>query len=258
MSAAGTVAVARHRGAFRRLLVVEARLAWREPVGLVWGVGLPVVLVLIFGNVSAFREVLPGSGGLTVLDAYLPVLAMVVLAMLGLVGLPVPLATYRELGVLRRMSTTPAHPSWVLGAQLVVNLAMAAVAVTLVLGVGGWVLGARLPTEALGFALALVLATATLFALGLCVAAVARTARAATAVGNALFFPLAFFGGLWLPQPVMPEVLQRISGYTPTGAAVQAMTSTVQGSSPSLAPFLVMGGYAAVFAVVAVRTFRWE
>ena len=255
MSATGTVA--RHRGAFRRLLAVEARLAWREPVALVWGVGLPVVLVLIFGNISAFREVLPGSGGLTVLDAYLPVLVMVVLAMLGLVGLPVPLATYRELGVLRRMSTTPVHPSWVLGAQLVVNLAMAAVAVALVLGMG-MALGAQLPSQALGFALALVLATATLFTLGLCVAAMARTARAAAALGNALFFPLAFFGGLWLPQPVMPEVLQRISGYTPTGAAVQAMTSTVQGSFPSLASLLVMGGYAVAFAVVAVRTFRWE
>ncbi len=86
----------------------------------------------------------------------------------------------------------------------------------------------------------------------------ARSARAAAAIGNVLFFPLTFSGGLWLPQPAMPEVLQRISGYTPTGAAVQAMTSTVQGMFPSLQPLLVMCGYAAVFAVVAVRTFRWE
>ena len=57
-------------------------------------------------------------------------------ALLALIGLPGPLTSYRELGVLRRMSTTPVPPSWVLGAQVVVNLALFSVAV-LVVVLGG-------------------------------------------------------------------------------------------------------------------------
>ena len=62
------------------------------------------------------------------MSLYVPILNVFVVAIMALVGVAVALANYRELGVLRRMSTTPAPPSWVLGAQLVINLGIALVA----------------------------------------------------------------------------------------------------------------------------------
>jgi ABC-2 type transport system permease protein len=246
------------RGAFRKLILTEGRLTVREPVALVWGVGMPVVLVVVFGSIPAFREPIPGAGGLTLFDAYAPILVMVALAMLGLVGLPVPLASYRELGVLRRMSTTPVPPSRLLGAQLAVNLASALVALVLIAVIGATAFAMPLPRHVPGFALTLALATASLFTLGLCVAAVARTGRAAAAIGNALFFPLAFFAGLWFPQQAMPSTLQTIARLTPTGAAVDAFDATMAGDFPAAQALLLLAGYTVVFAVIAVRTFRWE
>ena len=256
--ARSTTAPAVPRGAFRRLVLTEARLTVREPVGLVWGVAMPVVLVVVFGNIGVFREPIPGAGGLTLFDAYAPVLVLISLAMLGLVGLPVPLASYRELGVLRRMSTTPVPPSRLLAAQLVVNLAAAAVAIVLIALVGVVLLGMAPPRQGFGFLVTLVLTAVCLFSLGLCVAAVARTGRSAAAIGNALFFPLAFFAGLWLPQPAMPDVLRTISELAPTGAAVAALTATMTGDLPSAQSLLLLVAYSAVFSFVAVRTFRWE
>jgi ABC-2 type transport system permease protein len=245
-------------GAFRRVVLTEMRLTLREPIALVWGVGMPVVLVVVFGSIPAFQEPLPGQGGMTLFDAYAPVLVLVVLAMLGLVGLPIPLASYRELGVLRRMSTTPVPPSRLLAAQLVVNLASAGVALVLIASIGASAFGLPLPRHAAGFVLTLILATACLFSIGLCVAALARTGRAAAAIGNALFFPLAFFAGLWFPQQVMPTTLATIARLTPTGAAVDALNATMAGDFPTARSLLLLVGFTTVFGLIAVRAFRWE
>ncbi len=257
MTAATTSTVRVPRRAFRRLVVTEARLAWRQPIGLVWGVGLPVVMLIIFGSIPAFQEPIPGSGGLTIFDAYVPVLIVLVLSMLAFMSLPYPLAHYRELGVLRRMSATPVAPSRLLAAQVVVNLAMAATALLLIGAVGAVAFHLRPPVHVPGFALTLLLSTACLFSLGLCVAAFARTGGVAAALGNVLFFPLAFFAGLWYPQQEMPDALRSISQATPTGAAVRALNEALSGQAPSLPPLLVLTGYTIVFAAVATRWFRW-
>ena len=60
-------------------------------------------------------------------DVYVPVLIVFGLAMLALLGLPIPLVSYRELGVLRRLSTTPVPPSWLLAAQGLVQLGIAVI-----------------------------------------------------------------------------------------------------------------------------------
>ncbi len=245
-------------GAFRRLVITEARLAWREPIGLVWGVGMPVLLVIIFGSIPAFQEPLPGLGGGTLFDAYVPILMVIALSMLAFMGIPYPLANYRELGVLRRMSTTPVPPSRLLAAQLVVNLVMAAVAFVLIVVIGMAAFGLKLPAQPLGFLLAITLGAGCLFSLGLCVAAFARTGRAAVAMGQGLFFPLAFFAGLWFPQAQMPDLLRGISQATPTGAAAQALTESFAGQFPSAAPLLLLTAYSVAFAAVAIHWFRWE
>ncbi len=103
--------------AFGQIVLNEARLAWRRPVGLIAGIGIPVVLLVIFGELPSFQQPASTLGGLTAFDVYVPVLAVFTIAMLGLLGLPIPLASYRELGVMRRLSTTPVAPSWLLAAQ---------------------------------------------------------------------------------------------------------------------------------------------
>jgi ABC-2 type transport system permease protein len=244
--------------AFRTLLLTEAKLAWREPLGLIWGLVFPVLLFVVFGLIPAFSEPLPTAGGLTLLSIYVPVLIAFALAMLALVGLAASLSSYREQGVLRRMSTTPIPPSWVLAVQLIIDLAFAAAAIVLIVGIGAIAFGVQGPKQVPGFLLALVLTAAALFWLGLVVAAVARTSRAAGAIGTILFFPLMFFAGLWIPRDLMPALLRNIGDFTPLGAAVQALQAASQGSFPPARPLLVLLGYALVLGVAAVRLFRWE
>ena len=246
------------RAAFGKVVITEARLTSRQPIGLIGGVGIPVVLLVIFGELPVFRQPTPEFGGLDPFDVYVPILIAFSLAMLALLGLSMPLASYRELGVLRRLSTTPVPPSWLLAAQGIVQIfqAMAATAIIVVAGIVAF--GAPVPKSVAGFALALALSVAGLVPIGLTIAAVARTANAASVIGRLAFFPMMFFAGLWLPRAAMPPVLQDVSNYTPLGAAVQAIQASMLQGFPPIAPLLVLAGYAVVFGYLAKRFFRWE
>lgn len=244
------------RSAFGKLLTAEARYQWRVPVGLIFGIGVPVMLVIIFGLIPAANT--PDESGLTPFSWYFPSLLTLAIAMLALIFLPTHLAEYRQQGILRRMGTTPVPPAWMLAAQVAINLALAVAGlVVLVLaGTVGFGLGA--PRHPGGFTLALALSIAALFAIGLWISAIARTQNAAQGIGHLLLWPMLFFAGGLFPRPFMPAVLRDIGHWTPSGAAVQALEDAMFGAFPSAQLLLVLAGWAVVFGFLAVRFFRWE
>jgi len=244
--------------AFGELLRTEWLLVFRQRKGLVAGLALPLLLLVIFGSIPVFGKPEKVLDGFTYLDAYLPVLVAMSMSNLGLIGMPGQLAGYREAGILRRLSTTPLPPSWVLGAQLIINVCVGAVSILIVLILGVVAFSLRMPQNPGAFVLSSLLTIAAVFTLGLWIAAVARSSKEASWISGGLFYPLMFFAGLWLPQPVMPAVLRHVSDYTPLGASVQAIQSAVLGPFPPASALLVMAAYAAVFGILAVRSFKWE
>jgi ABC-2 type transport system permease protein len=243
--------------AFLRLVGCEAKLAWRNPRGLVIGIAFPVVMLVVFGELPHAQLHRAALGGLTRFDAEVPVLATLVVAALALVSLPSPLATYRQEGILRRLATTPIPRSWVLAAPVVINLCLAIVGFVIVFAVGHLAFGLAIPRSPGTLALALVLCIAALFAIGLAIAAVVHVSGLQL-VSAATFLPLVFFAGLWIPRQQMSSVLRRISDYTPLGAAVQAIQDAIRGTFPPTRPLLVMVACALIFALAAWRLFRWE
>jgi ABC-2 type transport system permease protein len=165
--------------------------------------------------------------------------------------------SYRERGVLRRMFTTPVKPRTLLAAQILLNLAVqaATVALIVILAVGAF--GATIG-QPLGFIIAFVTTAAAVSAVGLLVAAVCFTGKAANAVGAVLFFVLMFFAGLWIPRATMPAALRDISNFTPVGAGGQAIQSAAAGNWAPWWYFAVLAGYIVVCGALAIRLFRWE
>ena len=78
------------------------------------------------------------------------------------------------------------------------------------------------------------LGMASLFAIGLLLAAVAPSSRVATAVAIPLFFAVMFLGGVYLPRVFLPDALLRIGEFTPPG--VQGLQDAWMGTAPQLAP----------------------
>ncbi|BBH69314.1 transport permease protein [Actinoplanes sp. OR16] len=237
------------------LIKMEALLSIRDKVGPLWGVGFPLVLLVVLGNVPSLREEV--EAGLSLFDLYVPVLILFNLAMLALVAVPTVLAGYRENGVLRRLHTTPVGPARVLAAQLVANLGIAVIAAVLFLAVARLAFGVGLPASGLGFLLSWLLVAAAMLAIGLLITALAPGRAAATAIGTVLYFPMMFFAGLWVPISQMPPLLRDISHATPLGAGMEAFQATYAGDFPPAQPLLILLGYAVVCAAAAIRWFRW-
>lgn len=245
------------RSAFRQLLRTEALLFARTPVAVTWAALLPVLAFIILGFIPGLREASKDLDGDTYLSAYLPILMAFSLVMSAVNLLPPTLALYREKGILRRLSTTPVPASWLLAAQaaifagvgLVVSVALFA------LGIG---FDVSVPGQVLGFGLSLVLLGAATLGIGLLVTAVARTSKAANALSFTLFFPLMFLAGLWVPRPLMPDILRTASDYSPLGAGVQALQDSVAGHWPPTSSLLVLLAWAVVTGGLAIRCFRWQ
>jgi ABC-2 type transport system permease protein len=106
--------------------------------------------------------------------------------------------------------------------------------------------------------LAFLLTALGIFAIGLFIAALVPTGKAGNSIGTLLFFPLMFFAGLWTPREVMPQVLQRISDFTPLGAGERAVHEAMTGHWPGALSATVLVGYLVVFGVAAARLFRWS
>ncbi|HEU4399223.1 MAG TPA: ABC transporter permease [Actinomycetota bacterium] len=241
-----------------KLTFTESKLFLRDPTAVFFAIAFPPLLLGILGAIPAFREPDAELGGLRVIDLYVPIMVGFVLAMLAISALPTYLATYREKGILRRLATTPVQPASLLLAQMAMAFGMALVAVTLVLGIGAVVFDTAVPEQPVGFLVAFVLAAAALFAVGVLIAAVAPSGRAASGIGTILFFPMMFFAGLWVPRDAMPEVLRSIGDYTPLGAGVQALQDAMNGAWPQPLHLVVMAVIAIAASLTAAKLFRWE
>jgi ABC-2 type transport system permease protein len=240
----------------RALIRTEAKLLFRDPITWLAAIALPTVILLIFGSIFGPSKPDPALGGLRFIDVFVPSLVVITVGTLGVQTLPIRLATYRERGVLRRLSTTPAHPLRLLVAQLAIYLAVAVIALALLVVVANLAFGVPLPQHPLGYVTTFLLGMGSLYAIGLLVAALAPSSRVATAVAIPLFFVVMFLGGVYLPRVFLPDILRRIGDFTPPG--VQGLQDAWLGTAPQLAPLAGMAIVTVVVGAVAVRLFRWE
>ena len=240
----------------RSLIVTEAKLVFREPITWLAAMALPTVILLIFGSIFGATEPDPALGGLRFIDVFVPSLVVITVGTLGIQTLPIRLATYREKGVLRRLSTTPVHPLRLLVAQLAIYMVTAVVALVLLVIVANVAYAVPLPVQPVYYVAAFLLGMGSLFAIGLLVAALAPSSRVATAVAIPMFFVVMFLGGVYLPRVYLPDILVKIGDFTPPG--VQGLQDAWLGTVPQVAPLLGMGLLTIIVGVLAVRLFRWE
>jgi ABC-2 type transport system permease protein len=242
---------------FSRLAAVEARLFLRERGGLVAVFGLPVALVIGFGLIPGFSDSQKGLSGQLGTEYIAALGVAIVLAILGLTGVPMVIGQYRERGILRRLGVTPVRPLTLLLADLTVWAAAAVLSVALVVAVARIAFHVPAPVEPGWFILAVLLGIASLFTLGLLAAAVAPTARSAAGIGWLLFFPNMFLAGVYFPTEEMSAAMRQIGNFTPLGSALHAVRDSWMGIDPRPEYLGIMAAWALVAGALAVRFFRW-
>jgi ABC-2 type transport system permease protein len=252
--------------ALLKMVKIETKLFLRDSATVMFGVLFPVGLLLGLGAIPALRESSPETGGLRSIDIWAPTALVFGMVMIAVQHVPAVIATYRERGILRRLSTTPAHPRSVLLAQMIVAFASVVVSATLMIFLAWAVLDIAPPERPLEFVVAFVVGYATLLGLGMISAAVARTSSAANQIGTFMFVALMFFGGAFLPRVLMPDVLREVGEFVPPG--LQALTAAwsaeagevtaTAGGQPFWLQIAIMAGIAVIASATAAKLFRWE
>ena len=241
-----------------KMTLVEAKLFWREPVGLFFTLVFPVMIMLLFSAIFGNGPI-PGDQGLRMIDVMAPSYTGMVIGTTALLGLPITIAGYRQQGTLRRLRATPLHPSVILAAHVLVNLIMTAVGIMLLLLTARIVYDLRLPEAPFSVTLAFVLASLSFFALGFVLAGLLPSARTAQIVGQVVFFPMFFLSGAAGIQPDMfPEALRRISDLLPLTYVVQLVQKLWIAGEWDLTALVVLLGVMVASVLVSARTFRWE
>ena len=243
------------RRLFAKLVWIEAKLLAREPISLVFTFAFPVVVMVVlfgvFGSTPSteFRFARP-------IDYYQASYLGVVIGALGLVAVPVHVATYRERGVLRRFRASSVPASSVILAQLVVTLGLAAVGGLTLVVVGRAFYDAEAPVSVLGVLGGFALAALSFLALGFLVGCLARTARAAQAIGMLAFFPMWLLSGAGPPPEVLSEGMGQISDVLPLTYAVRAIQDPWIGQPVSITALVVLAAMLIVSTAGAVLVVR--
>lgn len=245
------------------LIGAELRLFLRDPGNLFFVVAFPTVLLVGMGfAIPGMREPiteLPEPWlGLRAVDLFAPIMLCVAAATAGLSTVPAYLASYRETGVLRRMSTTPMRPQGVLVAQSIVQLLGVTAGGALALLMAMTVFDTPVPENPLLALGVFLLATASMFGIGVLIGGLASKGATASGLGMLVYFPMLFMAGLWTPGPMMPDAVERIATFTPLGAAAQAMNDAWFGLGMPWLQLAVMLVWTVVMFTLAARTFKWE
>ena len=115
---------------FKKLAFVETKLFLREKAATLAVFALPLALVLGFGLIPGFDKPQKGLSDQIGTEYIASIGVAIVLVTLGLNGVPMVIAQYRERGILRRLAVTPVRPLTLLIAKLTVWAAAAVLSAT--------------------------------------------------------------------------------------------------------------------------------
>ena len=162
---------------FSRLAFVETKLFLREKAATLAVFGLPVALVIGFGLIPGFGQPQKGLSDQIGTEYIASLGVAIVLATLGLNGVPMVIGQYRERGILRRLGVTPVRPLTLLVAKLTVWAASAIVSVAFVIAVVRIAFHVPMPAAPGWFAVSVLLGIGSVFALGMVAAGPDRPQR---------------------------------------------------------------------------------
>lgn len=242
---------------FLRLTYMELKLQLREPLALFFILAFPVMVMVLFGFIFG-NEADAAPGGYGRVDLSVPGYIGMIVGTIGMLSIPTTLASYRDLGILRRLRATPLGSSPILWSQVAAQVLMTGAGIALLVIAGLAIFHLRIPNADWAIVPAILLSAFSFFAVGFVLAGVMPSARTAQAVGMAIFYPMLFLSGAAIPRFVMPEFVQQIALLSPLTHVVILVEDLWLHGLWNLTSLLVVASVLILGLVMSRLTFRWE
>lgn len=247
---------------FWKMTWMEAKLFLREPVGAFFTLVFPVMMLLIFGSIYGNQAAasIPGASAQGTVETLVPALVAMVIGMTGLMSITMTMASYRENGILRRLSTTPVNSLFVLVAQVVVVFSMTALGMVLLVVAGRLIYHVRIMGNLFSMLGGFILCSLSFFSIGFILAGTMPTTRTAQVVSMLLLYPMLILSGAAWPRELMPVAIHKISSYIPLTYVVNLLRGLWLGEpwGDHLLDVGILCGLLLIGIIISVRTFRWE
>ena len=241
---------------FTKLAWTEIKLSLREPTVAVFALGFPLILLYLLLN-SFGTQPDPDFSGVNTADYYVPAYIAGTISALGLIAIPVHLAAYRERGVLRRLRASGISPGSVLVAQTLVSALIVGVAAIVMVALGTASYELSSPSSWGTVILGTALTTVTFCAIGVALASLLGSARAAQAIGLLLFFGTFFVSGGGPPKEILPGGASLVADAFPFSHAVDVLQEAWWTGGWHSTGAAVQIGVLIACVVIAIRRLRY-
>lgn len=238
---------------------LQTRLLLRNVVAAFFTLVMPLAFLVIFNLFLGAEELSTGSPASTY---FTPAIAVFALVTATFTNLAISTSMARDNGVLKRVYGSPMPLSAHVTGRVLSATLLGLASVVVMLAIGAFAYGVDIPWSRMPvFFLILLIGAATFSALGVAVAMMTPTARAAPAVANAVVLPLVFVSGIFFPLTDAPQWLRGLARLLPLAPFVetavdQFVPSLVEGSIWGEVGVIAVWG--AIGVALAVRYFRWE
>ncbi|MFJ8011394.1 ABC transporter permease [Streptomyces sp. NPDC096339] len=226
---------------------LEVRRTLRDTGFVVFGIGMPVLMYLLFTNLGST-------------EAEWKTASMVAMAAYGALGAALSTGTGvaedKGVGWLRQLRVTPMSPRQVVAGRALTGSVIVLPAIAAVQAAGGLVNGVRLEAwQWAAVTLVLWLGALPFALLGIGIG-YRLTAQTTGLVNTGCGLALSVAGGLWFPVELFPDWMRSLSALTPTRRYAEIGQSLAAGAAPGLAAVAVIAVWALLFGSYAVLSYR--
>jgi ABC-2 type transport system permease protein len=221
---------------------------------------LPLLFLVIF--VGVFGNDTVKQTGVKASTYYVPGISALGLIAASFVNLVISITAQREDGILKRRRATPV-PAWVLIAgRALTAIAVSLVVMSVLLAVGRFAYGVHLPTSTIpGIAVSAIIGSVTFCVLGYALSTAVHSEDAAQPMVQAIMLPLYFISGVFIPNVNLPSWMRHVAELFPVQHLADALHHAYDPATHGVglvgSDLAVLGAWAAVGLVVALRRFSW-
>jgi len=238
---------------------LEIKLFFREKEGLFWTMAFPAFFIVLFGLI--YGDVAWENLGIRAIDYILPGIIVMAIMTSGIMYTAQGFVEEREKGVYRRLAVTPLKRHTIMGAQIIQRYLLILAQTLILLVVGMLAFNVQIIGNLFLFWLVLTIGAICFLSIGFALAALIRSAKAASAITLIVFFFFMFLGGIFFPMEIAPDFVAAISSGLPSthlNDAMRAIIIHAEGIAVVWNNLLVLGAWIVASLVIAVRFFRWE
>ncbi|MFN2593494.1 MAG: ABC transporter permease [Actinomycetota bacterium] len=246
-----------------RQIRFENKSFWRNPAAAFFTFAFPLIFLVLFNLLFGDTKYHLGGEVVTLRTFYVPAIAAFSVITACYTNVAMSLTFSREQGVLKRKRGTPL-PAWgYLAGKIAHSVLIAFLLVAIVTAAGYLFYDVHLSTSTLpAFIVTVFVGSLTFPALGVAMTSFVPNADAAPAVINATILPLLFISGIFIPLNNIPTWLLHVSNFFPIHHFAEAMSSSFTGLGSGngfrWGDLGIMGVWAIVGAILALRFFKWE